>query len=199
MGRRNGNTENPKAPWYLPPDSKHIAAAPYDDHIRMRRILSSGFSAGTMMQQQHLVKCNVDLLIRRLHEKARSQDAPVEIGSWFDYCTFDIIGDLLFGEPFGCLQESAMHPWISMVFTHLRIGAIGIALSRFPLLSAVSSLLLYKKTEKIKEEMMKFPREKIAKCLASGNSRQSLVQIISLAKGDLVCIYMGFVTAHLFE
>ena len=31
----------------------------------------------------------------------------------------DIIGDLVFGEPFGCVDEGRFHPWISFIFSNL--------------------------------------------------------------------------------
>lgn len=47
-----------------------------------------------------------DLLIQRLHENC---DQPVNMVHWFDCTTFDIIGDLTFGESFNCLQDAKLH------------------------------------------------------------------------------------------
>lgn len=35
---------------------------------------------------------------------------------WYNYATFDIIGDLAFGSDFGCLASSNYHPWVSIIF-----------------------------------------------------------------------------------
>jgi cytochrome P450 len=56
MGRRRGGIENPKAPWYCSPDNKDIVGAPYSDHVRMRRVLSPGFSAAAIAQHESLIK-----------------------------------------------------------------------------------------------------------------------------------------------
>jgi hypothetical protein len=115
MGRRKKNVENPKAPWYCSVEDKDITGAPYSDHVRMRRLLSQGFSADAMQKQEPIIKSHIDLLMKRLHEKAQNGGNAFDIGSWYNYCSFDIIGDLSFGESFGCLQESAMHPWIACI------------------------------------------------------------------------------------
>ncbi|ROV87631.1 hypothetical protein VMCG_10616 [Cytospora schulzeri] len=185
MGTRRGSPENPKAPWYCPPDSKHIAAAPWDDHTRMRRILSPSFSAASMIQQQPIIRTYVDLLIKRLHEKSRDGNTSIDIGSWLNYCAFDIIGDLSFGEPFGCLQESAIHPWISLIFANLRTGAIGVALSRFPLLRIILPLLVPKKLRQLGDEMKRFSQERVMKRLAKGSSRPDFIHAMSSNKGGL--------------
>lgn len=39
---------------------------------------------------------------------------------WYNWTTFDIIGDLAFGEPFGCLQDASYHPWVSLVFGSIK-------------------------------------------------------------------------------
>lgn len=135
MGARKASIENPKAPWFCSPESKYIlAGAPWYDHNRMRRIIAPSFSAGSMIQQQPLIKTYVDLLIKRLHEKTGHRKTEIEIDQWINHCAFYIIGGISLGEPFGCLQESATHPWISLIFANLRTGAIGVASNRFPLL-----------------------------------------------------------------
>lgn len=74
-----------------------------DGHARHRRILSSAFSDRSLREQEPVVTKYVDLLIRRMHENAGS---TVDMWAWANFTTFDIIGDLTFGEPFNCLEES---------------------------------------------------------------------------------------------
>ncbi|KAL1854027.1 hypothetical protein VTK73DRAFT_8826 [Phialemonium thermophilum] len=46
-------------------------------------------------------------------------DAPApprfDMTQWYNWTTFDIIGDLAFGEPFGCLENATYHPWVLTV------------------------------------------------------------------------------------
>ena len=52
------------------------------------------------------MKPYVDLLVQRLYENCA---APVDIVKWYNSTTFDIVGDLLFGESYECLQKSRLH------------------------------------------------------------------------------------------
>lgn len=48
----------------------------------------------------------------------------------------DVIGDLAFGEPFGCLSESNYHPWVATIFQSVKQGLQLNVLSRsFPRVS----------------------------------------------------------------
>jgi hypothetical protein len=53
----------------------------------------------------------VDLLIQRLHENCAKL---VDIVQWYNSTTFDIIGDLLIGESYECLEKSRLHVSIVM-------------------------------------------------------------------------------------
>ncbi|KAI0199882.1 cytochrome P450 [Astrocystis sublimbata] len=184
MGRRKGSPENPKAPWYCPPQSKHIAAAPYDDHVRMRRVLSRAFTKSAQMRQEKLVIKYVGLLVSRLHELCSVAHDEIDIGKWFNFCSFDIIGDLAFGESFRCLEQSSIHPWIAMIFANLRVGAIGCALNRYPLFRVILPLLVPRKLRRLGENMRKFSEEKVSKRLKSKVSRPDFIEAMVLGKGD---------------
>ncbi|KAL2262294.1 hypothetical protein VTK26DRAFT_1846 [Humicola hyalothermophila] len=41
--------------------------------------------------------------------------AVVNLAAWFNFVTFDIIGDLAFGAPFGCLSAGRYHPWVGAI------------------------------------------------------------------------------------
>lgn len=41
----------------------------------------------------------------------------------FQFLTFDVIGDLAFGESFDCLKTSNYHRWISIVFDNIKLSA----------------------------------------------------------------------------
>lgn len=71
-----------------------------------------------MKEQEPLIGSYVDLLIRRLRENstdATGRPQSVNMRDWIAYTTFDIIGNLTFGEDFGCLEGSGYHPWIALV------------------------------------------------------------------------------------
>jgi hypothetical protein len=59
-----------------------------------------------MREQEPIMNKYFDLLVRRLHENCSN---PVNFVNWYNYTTFDIIGDLTFGDSFDCLEQSKMH------------------------------------------------------------------------------------------
>ncbi len=73
-------------------------------HARQRRALSHPFSMKALLGQQDIVNSHVTKLMgafRRLAE----EDQIINVVDWYNFTTFDIIGDLCFAEPFGCLDE----------------------------------------------------------------------------------------------
>lgn len=86
------------------PGATNLTMAPDLHHARQRRALAHAFSKQALLEQEPILKGYVDMFVKRLREMAHRGDAANMV-SWFNFCTFDIIGDLSFGEPFGCLEE----------------------------------------------------------------------------------------------
>jgi cytochrome P450 len=89
----------------------------HDVHSRHRNILQENFSMSSLRDFQPTITQHIDLLLQRMRERAGQ---TVDIARWFNYTTFDIIGSLTFGEPFGCLQEARYHPWIAFIFSRMK-------------------------------------------------------------------------------
>lgn len=58
----------------------------------------------------------VDLLIARLKEVETKGDGVVNMVHWFNFTTFDVIGDLAFGESFSLLKEGVWSRHLSSIF-----------------------------------------------------------------------------------
>ncbi|ORY06385.1 cytochrome P450 [Clohesyomyces aquaticus] len=65
---------------------------------------------------------------------AESEKGPVEVSPWYNYTTFDISGDLVFGESFGCLQDGRLRPWIQLTFTAIKAWVYSGAVHQSPAL-----------------------------------------------------------------
>ena len=114
------------------------------DHTRLRRVLSLAFSDKAIREQEPLIQTQVNVLIERLRQKCASGPAGkgvVDITKWLNWATFDIIGDLAFGEPFGCLQNGEYHPWVSLVFDSVQAVSIIGAIKQFPWVDAIFQFL----------------------------------------------------------
>lgn len=91
-----------------------ISASTKESHRRQRRILGHAFSGAAIAEQEPVITYYLELFLRRLSENARAGKA-VDLRAWFNFLTFDIIGDLAFGESFGSLETSNYHFWVQNI------------------------------------------------------------------------------------
>lgn len=141
-GIRPGQPQRPKDKRMLSVGPNSIRSILHTDdyhHTRYRRALAHGFSEASLQRQEPIVKGYIDLLIRRLREQTKVRgggggggDATVDMVRWYNFTTFDIIGDLAFGESFGCLDASEYHFWVAVIFSHFRTAVWANFLRRIP-------------------------------------------------------------------
>lgn len=81
-------------------------------HSRQRRALAHAFSQKALYEQQEIIQQYVNMFIENIGKLCDRQET-VNIVNWYNFTTFDIIGDLAFGEPFGCLEQGVFFssPW----------------------------------------------------------------------------------------
>ncbi|KAK8071332.1 cytochrome P450 [Apiospora hydei] len=154
-----------------------VIGAPRDKHRALRSVLSHGFSASRMLDQQPIIMRYIDLLVERLREKSKTEKGEAQnMVLWYNYATFDIIGDLSFGESFGCLESSTLHPWVAVVFSWLKLNAHMVQFRRTVpwLLDIVDSVLGRMATEQVKEHMG-YVRGKLTKRLNTVTDRPDFV------------------------
>ncbi|CAK7201696.1 hypothetical protein SEUCBS139899_004405 [Sporothrix eucalyptigena] len=86
------------------------------NHAMLRRQLLPGFSDRAMREQAPMIEQYATLLVKRLREIATSANKKsADMLCWYSWTTFDIIGDLAFGEPLGYLatgDNDGKQPWI---------------------------------------------------------------------------------------
>jgi Cytochrome P450 len=132
--KRTGHQQFLKNPIFFkaPPGQPEnmITTINSEDNARMRKLLAPAFTEQAMMKQEPIVQYHVDLLIRQLKglvdnqqnavEKDGQSGVTVDIVRWYNFCTFDTVGDLGFGESFHSLESAAYHPWVSLIFNFLK-------------------------------------------------------------------------------
>jgi cytochrome P450 len=109
---------------HLSRDRSHsIFTADKEQHPRVRKSLSSAFSERALRDQEPFVKMYVDLLIQRLGELAAGPTPKVDLVEWYNFTTFDIIGDLAIAQSFDCLRGSKYHEWVHGFWNTIKLGA----------------------------------------------------------------------------
>ncbi|VUC37032.1 unnamed protein product [Clonostachys rosea] len=127
-------------------------------HRRHRRLISHAFSAKALSSQEHILKQYCDSFVSNLEKYSKEQGGTVDIVRWFNFVTFDLIGDLAFGESFGCMDQGGYHPWIHVVFSSVKFFIYRYVLCRLNL-ERIVSMLLPTRLKKGAEEHHAFARE----------------------------------------
>ncbi|EUC42257.1 hypothetical protein COCMIDRAFT_39642 [Bipolaris oryzae ATCC 44560] len=121
-------------------DPIYLFSADRTGHRRQRRLLSHAFSDASMYEQEALITTHINLLIFRLHTFAERNE-PLDAVQWYSFATFDIIGDLAFGESFGCLENNDLHPWVANMFNTVKAALMIQFLNQYPLLRPFGRVL----------------------------------------------------------
>lgn len=105
-----------------------------------------------------MIQRHIDHLIRRLHEKCSTESSDMTV--WFNWATFDIIGDLAFGESFGCLEKAETHPWIASIQGNVKAIPILNALRRYRL-TGILGLLVPANLVEMRRRNAQFTTDKV--------------------------------------
>jgi cytochrome P450 len=188
MGHKKGEQELGKAAWFYQPIEelpRHIVNEEREEHGRLRRQMAHGFSEKSMRSQEPLIRSYVDLLIQRLQEG--SQDgSSVIISDWYNYTTFDIIGDLAFGEPFLCLEGSNYDTWIKSIFQSGQLGTILQTLSFYPSIKKALLSLVPKSMRDAQQQHKSLTKAKMLRRMERTEERDDLIEGLIKKKDDLV-------------
>lgn len=146
MGRRKTLAgENGRDPAFFSKDILNsIIAADRQNHSRIRHNLSRSFSAQALREQQDIIQHYVDLMLRRLKQQCDNGRQAIDLVRWFNYTTFDIVGDLAFGEPFHCLDAADYVPFVGLVFQSIKSAAFLFCARRYPFIEGLLMRLIPK-------------------------------------------------------
>ncbi|KAI2633635.1 benzoate 4-monooxygenase cytochrome P450 [Hypomontagnella submonticulosa] len=121
-----------------------VSEARPEVHREMRSYLSGAFSDRAILEQEDLVAKSIDKFIRLLDIRGSGENG-VDMSTMFESMTFDIAGDLAFGEAFGALDGDKRHPWISTVLDGLPGMVIADISNRSPLMG--KALQIFKRAD----------------------------------------------------
>jgi cytochrome P450 len=144
-----------------------------------------------MQGQQPLITQYVDVLMDRLHDFTHDKNgnpfpAVVNLTAWFNFATFDIIGDLAFGEPFNCLAESRYHPWVDAILRTVEQFGWWLAMQwHVPqLLKVIRTLSPGRYIGAGSDTQVDFATQKVTKRLELGASRPDFLEAMMTAEGE---------------
>ncbi|KAF2180863.1 cytochrome P450 [Zopfia rhizophila CBS 207.26] len=124
-----------------PPMDGHCSVIAEEDeslHGRQRKIFSHAFSDRALMEQEGLIGHYIDQLIELIRKRVSNDpngNPALEMVQLYNWATFDIIGDLTFGEPLDNLANGKNSPWIDLIFTNFKGLQISQVLQHYQILS----------------------------------------------------------------
>ena len=72
-------------------------------HSRMKKSISAAFSTKALAEQEHIIQQYVDNFIRTIGLKGAMKG--LDMSRWFSMISFDILGEMAFGESFHCVEN----------------------------------------------------------------------------------------------
>ncbi|KAI1383399.1 cytochrome P450 [Hypoxylon trugodes] len=101
-----------------------------EEHARKRHHFNPAFSDRALREQEPIVMQYINGLMNSFTKKAKTGE-PVDLSQWFDFVTFDVIGDIMFGsDVFGCVESSRYHPLVSDLFSRFEAIVLNMAFER---------------------------------------------------------------------
>ncbi|KAL5046742.1 hypothetical protein BDW71DRAFT_214514 [Aspergillus fruticulosus] len=153
------------------PGASTLTMADDENHARQRRAMAHSFSERALKEQEYIIQHYVDILIAKLTEMA-VQKQEFNLVNWLNFTTFDIIGDLAFGEPFGCLDHGAFHSWVALIFETVKVGALEQATRRMAEAGSWTQTMLLNMIpdylRQRRRDHLAYSKEKVAQRLRNG-------------------------------
>jgi cytochrome P450 len=167
-----------KAPQGMPQNI--VTAIDHADHARMRRAFSSAFSEKTLRDQEPVIERYADLAMRQFRAMAIAPETDgkgvvLNMVDWLNFFTIDVIGDLGFGESFGCLQDSAYHPWVKTLHNFLKAMVFAAATRFYPSVEALFMAMLPQSILELQKRHTEFANERVRRRLNLETSRPDFI------------------------
>lgn len=95
-----------------------------EEHARQHKVFMPQFRPSAVRTQEPVVHSHVDLWVNQVTARGQNGAVPVDVSKWFEWLTFDIIGELTFGESFNATRDNKSHPWVSILLDATYSGSI---------------------------------------------------------------------------
>ncbi|MCJ1426416.1 hypothetical protein MMC29_004319 [Sticta canariensis] len=139
----------------------------------MKKSLSAAFSTKALAEQEHIIQQCVEGFIWTIGLKGTEK--ALNMSDWFGMISFDILGEMAFGESFHRIENGKPHFWTEIVMKHVFFITLMDNLRRFAFLSTLGRRFLPRWTVAIRNKHSSFSREKVASRLDSKTSRKDFM------------------------
>ncbi|KAG4286127.1 hypothetical protein FPRO06_07387 [Fusarium proliferatum] len=141
-------------------------------HSRQRKYLSHAFSAKSLRAQETLIHRYVDMFIGQLRKLGNPKGSGINVEEALNWLTFDIIGDLAFGESFSAVAEGRPHFWVSLIIDATYFNMLSMLRKRLPIITLYLPFIVPKDSGKMHRRHMELTNQKMLKRLEMSNSEE---------------------------
>lgn len=144
------------------------------EHAQSRKIFTPAFSDRALTQQSPLFTKYADQLVRSL-KKGSEDGAKFDMVRMYNFTTFDVMGDLTFGEPLHMLENSEYDPWVRIIFKNVKRGVqLGLIYYYYPLVGKVFRALFHKTLGKMQHDHFNHSVTRVTKRLEKGRASEGV-------------------------
>ncbi|KAI2602748.1 cytochrome P450 [Hypoxylon sp. NC1633] len=155
-----------------------------DGHARIKRQLNHGFSDKALQAQESMFQGHVDTLIRRIRTATNNGEKKFDMHEWYTWVTSDIMGELVFGESFGCLEDGKHHHWVSILISGF-ISVVDMTFLRFfKVTETLVSLYIPARIQELRRQIHDYAVEKVDKRLSQDTNKPDFMHYMQRQNKD---------------
>lgn len=172
-----------KGAWYdygIGPDYDALQHIKDDHrHAQRRKIWDHGFSMKAISEYESDIQHRITQLVDGVARAAReSPSGEVDMELWSSFFSFDVMGDLGFGEGFHMLENGKPHRFLHLLKEAMRLTP------PFSQTSWIVPLLHRLPTHPLEKEFRKFTSAQVSKRILQGSKRRDLYSWLLAENGD---------------
>ncbi|KAF2267484.1 cytochrome P450 [Lojkania enalia] len=156
-------------------DPPGILRADNTSHTRQRKLVAPAFGDRALKQQAPITKAYVTLLVQQLREAIMmDKKGKVDIRDWYNFTTFDIMGDMTFGEPLNLLSSSQYTPWVRSIFDNAKLTHLNSVIRAWPFLHWFMRAMIPQSIKEKRETVLRYSVERVERRLATRTDRPDI-------------------------
>lgn len=151
------------------------------DHARIRKLVAHAFSDAALREQESLLTGHTSNLMNKLKQITDGPEkGRVNIMDYYNFLTFDVIGDLCLGESFGAIESGEYDTWIVQIFQGLKFWRVLRLGNAYPLIGLFFKLLMatIPSVEAMRDSFFKIPKAKVERRLATKTDRKDFMSYV---------------------
>jgi len=160
--------------------------------------MAHAFSDRALREQESLLHTYADLLVQKIRKQLVEceESKVIDLVRWYNYTTFDLIGDLSFGEPFNCLRDDQYHWWVSLMLDAVKVSGYLKIPYFYPFLKPLGRLLIPKRLIERREAIFQQAVERVSRRLQRQMERPDFTSYILRHKDDELAMSRGELDAN---